>query len=71
MLRQRQSREMAFCEAVANSVVGIAVSWVFTFTALPLLGLEPTAADAIIITACYFVLSVVRSYLLRRLFDVL
>lgn len=71
MLRRGQSREMAFVEAVANSVVGIIVSWVFTFTALPLLGLEPTATDATVITACYFVLSVVRAYLLRRLFNVL
>tara|TARA_R100000655_G_scaffold2148_1_gene8915 strand:- start:1110 stop:1322 length:213 start_codon:yes stop_codon:yes gene_type:complete len=64
----RQTRRMSFVEAKANAVVGLAVSWVFTFFALPLFGFEPSAADATAITACYFLLSVARGYVIRRVF---
>lgn len=64
----RQSRRMSLLEAKANAIIGLAVSWVFTFFALPLFGFEPSAADATAITACYFLLSVVRAYAIRRIF---
>ena len=59
---------MSFIEAKANAIVGLAVSWAFTFFALPLFGFEPSAADATVITACYFLLSVARGYVIRRVF---
>ena len=59
---------MSLFEAKANAVVGLAVSWVFTFFALPLFGLNTSVADATAITACYFLLSVARGYVLRRVF---
>ena len=64
----RQTRRMSFVEAKANAVVGLAVSWAFTFFALPLFGLEPSAAEATAITSCYFLLSVARGYVIRRVF---
>lgn len=63
-----QSRRMSFVEAKANAIVGLLVSWLFTFFCLPLFGLEPSALEATWITACYFILSMARSYVLRRVF---
>ena len=63
-----QSRRMSFIEAKTNAIVGLAVSWLFTFLCLPWFGLEPSPLDATWITACYFILSLGRSYVLRRLF---
>jgi hypothetical protein len=63
-----QSKKMSFVEAQTNAAVGLLVSWLFTFLCLPLFGLEPSLIDATWITACYFVLSLARSYVLRRLF---
>ena len=63
-----QSKRMSFVEAKTNAVVGLLVSWLFTFLCLPLFGLEPSPLSATGITACYFVLSLGRGYVLRRLF---
>ena len=68
---RRQSRQLSAIEALANSFIGLLVSWAFTYLALPLFGLQPSPMDAVWITACYFVLSIIRSYALRRLFSVL
>jgi len=68
---RRQSRQLSAIEALANSFIGLAISWMFTYLALPLFGLQPSPMDAAWITACYFVLSIIRSYALRRLFNVL
>jgi hypothetical protein len=65
----KQSRIMSFIEANANAVIGLIVSWLFTYFALPLFGLEPSAGEAVVITFCYFMLSVGRSYLIRRWFN--
>jgi hypothetical protein len=62
------SRRRDATEAVVNATVGLAVSWAFTFVALPLWGLHPTAADATGITAAFFALSTARAYVLRRIF---
>jgi len=64
-----QSRRMSFTEANTNAVIGLGVSWLFTFYGLPVFGFHPTTIEAVEITACYFVLSVLRSYILRRLFN--
>lgn len=68
---RRQSRQLSAIEALANSVIGLLVSWAFTFWALPVFGLQPSPMDAVWITACYFMLSLIRSYALRRLFSAL
>ena len=68
---RRQSRQISAIEALANSFIGLLVSWAFTFWALPVFGLQPSPMDAVWITACYFMLSLIRSYALRRLFSVL
>ncbi len=65
-----QSRLMSATETTTNMVAGLAISWLFTFYGLPLIfGIEPTALQAIEISASYFVLSGVRLYILRRAFN--
>jgi len=59
---------MSFIEAKTNAIVGLLVSWFFTYLCLPLFGLEPSMLEATWITGCYFVLSMARSYVLRRVF---
>ena len=66
-----QSRRMSFFEAKTNALVGLLVSWLFTFYGLPLFGLSPSPVAATGITAIYFLLSFTRSYVLRRIFNTL
>lgn len=59
---------MSLAEAIANATLGLIVSWLFTYLALPLFGYQPSALTAVSITACYFGLSLARGYLVRRVF---
>jgi hypothetical protein len=65
----RQTKKMSFFEANANSIIGLIISWLFTFYGLPLFGMEPDPFQATAITACYFFLSLGRSYITRRIFN--
>lgn len=56
-------------EANANSIIGLIISWLFTYYGLPMFGLEPSKSEAGMITACYFFLSLGRSYIIRRIFN--
>jgi len=51
-------------EALANSVIGLCVSWAATFFVL---GYSPTESAAI--TAMFFGLSFTRTYVLRLIFE--
>lgn len=55
-------------EAFANAALGLVVSWCVTFFVLPMWGLTPSAAASAGITAMYFSISFVRSWILRALF---
>lgn len=63
-----QSRRLSLFESVTNACIGLMVSWAFTYFCLPLFGINPGAAQALVITLCYFVLSLGRGYVLRRAF---
>ena len=60
---------MSAIEANANAVVGLSVSWAFTYYGLQLFGFHPTVGEATWITGVYFVLSALRCYVVRRIFN--
>jgi hypothetical protein len=64
-----QTRSMSAVEAATNTLAGFLVSLALTFTVLPSFGYKVTAQDAWGITAIYTAASVIRSYLVRRLFN--
>lgn len=64
-----QSRRLSAAESVVNVAVGYMISLLLTFTVLPLFGYAVTAAHSAGISAIFTVASLVRSYLLRRLFN--
>lgn len=55
-------------EAMCNAAVGLIVSWVGTYTLLPLWGFEPHAMASAGITLTFFVLSFIRSWIIRAIF---
>jgi hypothetical protein len=60
---------MSLAEAHANAILGIVISWSFTYWALPYYGVsQPSVVSATGITVTFFFLSTGRAYLLRRLF---
>lgn len=64
-----QSKLSSFIEANTNAIVGLGVSFLFTYYGLPFFfGVQFGVEESIYITACYFGLSVARCYIVRRLF---
>ena len=65
-----QSKRMSAIEAVANSASGFLAGWLANLYVLPpLLGVAVSSNQAWIITAIFTVLSIVRSYIMRRIFN--
>ena len=65
----RQSRLMSLVEAVANVVVGYGVAVVVQIILVPVFGLEVTVRQNLVMGLVFTAVSVVRSYLLRRIFE--
>ena len=65
----KQSRAMSLVESLANVIVGYGVAVVTQILIFPVLGLHTTLAQNLKMGAVFTVVSIVRSYLLRRLFE--
>ncbi len=65
----KQSRTMSLVEAVANVVVGYGVAVVTQILIFPVFGLHTTLAQNLKMGAVFTMVSIARSYVLRRLFE--
>ena len=65
----KQSRLMSFCEAIANVTVGYGVAVLTQILIFPMFGLHTTLAQNLQMGAVFTVVSIVRSYVLRRVFE--
>jgi len=66
-----QSRLGSMIEAVANVAVGYGVAVATQVVVFPWFGLHASMSDNLLIGAIFTVVSLVRSYTLRRLFNLL
>lgn len=65
-----QSRIDSFMEAVTNTLIGLVVSTIANWTVTPaVLGHPITLAQNFALSAAFTVISIVRSYTLRRAFN--
>ena len=64
-----QSKKFSLFEAATNVTVGIGVAWGMSFLIFPLFGYEPTIMITLWISLIFTAISLVRSYLLRRIFN--
>ena len=67
----RQSRLMSLVEAVVNVVVGFVVAVGVQMLLLPVFGLTVTLRQNLVICLAFTGVSIMRSYVLRRLFEAL
>ena len=65
----KQSRLMSLVESVANVVVGCGVAVVTQIVVFPVFGLHTTLVQNLKMGAVFTLVSIVRSYVLRRLFE--
>lgn len=64
-----QTRMGSFVEAWANILVGFSVNFIANLAVLPLFGFNVTPSDAFGIGLVFTVISLARSYALRRWFN--
>jgi hypothetical protein len=64
----KQSRLMSLIEAITNVIVGYALAVVTQIIVFPWFGLEAALGEHMAIGTAFVGVSLVRSYLLRRLF---
>lgn len=65
----KQSRLMSVVEAVTNVAIGFGVAVLTQALVFPIFGIHATMGDHLAIGGIFTVVSVVRSYALRRLFE--
>lgn len=65
----KQSRAMSLVESLANVAVGYCVAVVTQILIFPIFGLHTTLAQNLMMGAIFTVVSIGRSYALRRLFE--
>ena len=63
-----QSKKLSVIEAISNVVVGLITSFCIQLIIYPVLDIPVTIGQNVIITTVFFVVSFLRSYILRRLF---
>src|ERR1700704_988896 len=68
-MTSRQSRTMSFVEAITNVGVGFLLAVLAQITLFPMLDLQVSVADNLLIGMIFTAISIVRSFALRRLFE--
>lgn len=69
--RRDQPWHMSLIEAITNVSVGFIISLVATFTVLPMFGYDVGTYEGFWITCIFTGISIIRSYTLRRLFNLI
>ena len=64
-----QSRRMSLIEALSNVVIGYGVAVLTQIAVFPLFGLQVSLSDNLLIGALFTLVSVARSYAVRRMFE--
>ena len=65
----QQTRRGSLIEALINVVIGFGINFYANMTVLPLFGFHVTAKDGLIIGCIFTVISIARSYAIRRWFN--
>jgi hypothetical protein len=66
-----QKRRHSALETVVSTLIGLSVAFTANATVLPLFGYVPTVGENLQITAIFTVISLIRGYGVRRLFNYL
>lgn len=64
-----QSKRNSFIESAVQTFIGLAVSFLIQLIIYPLLSIPVSIGQNVIITLVFTVVSIIRGYLVRRLFN--
>jgi high-affinity Fe2+/Pb2+ permease len=63
-----QSKQKSLIESITQTVVGLVVSFAIQLVIYPMLNIPVSFNQNLIITAVFFVASIIRGYVIRRIF---
>jgi len=67
-----QSKKMSVVESFVQPAIGFLISYAFTYWGLPFFfDVHFGLVQALSISSCYFIISVMRMYIIRRLFNMI
>jgi hypothetical protein len=64
-----QKRKYSFIEAITNTIVGFIISFLIQLIIYPFLNIPVRFEQNLIITSVFTIASILRGYLIRRLFN--
>ena len=65
----KQTRKQSVIETITQTVLGLGISFIIQIILYPVMGIPVTFSQNIIITAVFFIASLIRGYVVRRIFD--
>ena len=63
-----QSKKLSIIEAITNTIIGLLVSFGIQLLIYPFLNIEVSINQNIFITFVFFIASILRGYIIRRVF---
>jgi hypothetical protein len=64
-----QSKQKSLIESIVQTIIGLGTSILIQVILYPILGIPVTFSQNIIITLVFFIVSIVRGYFVRRIFE--
>ena len=64
-----QSKKNSLIESVTNTVTGLVTSFLIQLVIYPILDIPVSLSQNVVITAVFFVASIARGYIIRRIFN--
>lgn len=64
-----QSKKFSLIESITNTITGLVVSFLIQLIIYPVMGIPVKLEQNIIITLVFTIVSIARSYILRRIFN--
>ena len=65
----KQTKKQSVLETITNTAVGFAISLAATFFIFPVLNIESTGSKNVAVTIFFTVISLLRGYVIRRIFN--
>lgn len=65
----KQSKQKSLIESIIQTIIGLGTSILIQVILYPLMGIPVTFQQNLIITLVFFIVSIVRGYFVRRIFN--
>ena len=65
----KQTKQKSLIESIIQTIIGLGTSILIQVILYPMMGIPVTFSQNLIITLVFFIVSIIRGYFVRRIFD--